>query len=118
MQTYEFFTKITPDGTLVLPVDVAKHISHQKQVRVVLMIEQEHNGTEENLLSLEQLIHEIKNTTPKSENIQPASGLLFEYLAHPLTEPTSDFDAERWNVAWDELERSMDENELTQETNL
>lgn len=118
MQTYEFSAKITPDGTLILPADLAKNISRQKQVHVVLTVEQEHNGAEESLLSLEQLIHEIKNTPPTSRNIQPASGLLFEHLAQPVTEHASDFDAERWNAAWDELERSMDENELTQEANL
>lgn len=115
MQTYEFSTKITPDGTLVLPADLAKNISRQKQVRVVLMVEQEHNGAEESLLSLEQLIHEIKSISPQNKNIQPASGLLFEHLAQPATEPSSDFDAESWNAAWDELERSQDRHNISQE---
>ncbi len=112
MRTYEFTTKVTPDGKLLLPGHLAQNISHSESVHVTLVIGQKKKADEELPLSLEQLIVEIKRTPQNPKSVQLATGSLFEHLAHPLSEPDPVYDVEAWNAQWDDFEQQMDEEEL------
>lgn len=97
MRTYEFTTKLTPDGKLLLPDNLAQNISQGESVHVTLVIGQKKKRDEDSPLTLEQLVSEIKRTPQNPQSMLPASGLLFEHLAHPLGEPDPIYDVETWN---------------------
>jgi len=115
MKAYEFSTKITPDGKLVIPDVYAKNISIGDTVRVIVLVGEskspvpEAQEAQDKLFSLEKVIADIKIIPPNSANIQPASGLLAEHLAKSPGEPDPSFDVVGWNKAWDKVEAEMED---------
>jgi hypothetical protein len=121
MIAYEFSTAVTDDGVLVIPEAYAKTLSTGESVRVILLVKENgyHNDHREEPTdkpsSLEDLVAEIKRMPPNPANIKPASGLLGEKLANPVTDPDPDFDLEEWTREWDRLEAEMKAQSLAHE---
>jgi len=121
MVAYEFSTHLVDTEAVVIPPEYARKLQKGAPVRVILLVEEKVNGEVEesempaDLPSLEEIVAKIQRMGPNPNNITPASGLLAEKLAHPLTEPDSTFDLEVWTRDWDYIEAHMKTQSLAHE---
>jgi hypothetical protein len=112
-KAYEFSTKVTLDGKLIIPKNYTKYIPTGDAVRVIVLVDElGPQESQEELLSLEKVIAEIKSMPTDPANIQPGSGLLAEHLANTPGESDPSFDVDAWNKAWDKIEAEMEAIEL------
>lgn len=121
MVAYEFSTAVTDERTVVIPEDYAKVLSVGKPVRVILLLEDNHdqNGHQaeptSGFSSLEELVAEIKQMPPNPANITPASGLLGKHLAELAQDYDPTFDTDAWLSEWDRVEAEMKKASLANE---
>lgn len=125
MTAYEFSTIVSESGKVSVPRIYKRQIPKGKPVRVVIWVEEA--ASEDNVQpptiargtldeSLEELIARIQRTPLNPALATPASGLLAEHLANPVSEPDSDFNEAEWNQQWAAIEAKMDALETTKET--
>ena len=113
MKAYEFSTKVTLDGKLIIPEPYSKDIPAGDSVRVIVLINEEiwsvPKETSELPASpaLTKIIKEIKHSPQNPANIQAASGLLAEHLASSPETPDPLFDVAAWNRQWADIEAEM-----------
>ncbi len=116
----EFSTTIAEDGTIVMPADYAEHLPKGEPVHVVVYSEATETSEpdqfpDENLLSLEELVAEIKALPSNPANITPGNmQRLADCLANPVTEPDPAFDVATWNREWDRIEAEINASELAE----
>jgi hypothetical protein len=121
MKAYEFSTSVTSDGKLVIPDTYVKGMPLGSSVRVIVLVNEKglpiDNEQEEleELLSLEEVIMEIKSSPQNPANIQPASGLLAEHLTNSPELPDPSFDVVKWNREWDKIEAKMKRMEIAEQ---
>jgi hypothetical protein len=73
------------------------------------------NSQSDKLLTVEEIIKEIKSTPQNPANVQPASGLLAEHLADSCEIPDPSFDVVTWNREWDKIEAKMEMMEIAEQ---
>lgn len=121
MKAYEFSTRVTSDGKLVIPDAYTNNIPVGDTVRVIILVNEaqlltdEEEDEVEELFSLEEIVDEIKQTPQNPANVHPASGLLAEHLANSPEMPDPSFDVAKWNREWDRVEAEMKVMELAEQ---
>lgn len=118
MQAYEFSTKVTSDGKLIIPNPYIQNMRKGDSVRVIVLVDEPlvDNEREEQLIfRLEHIVAEIKAKPQNPNNIKPASGLLAKHLADLPHKYDPSFDVIAWNKEWDKIEAEMKVMEIAEE---
>jgi hypothetical protein len=121
MRAYEFSSRVTSDGKLVIPDAYTNNIPVGDTVRVIILVNEaqlladDERDEFEELFSLEEVVDEIKRTPQNPANVHPTSGLLAEHLANSPETPDPSFDVANWNREWDKVEAEMKAMELAEQ---
>ncbi len=121
MQAYQFTARVTPDGKLSIPKMYTKTLLAGHTVQVIVLVSEAHispvylEPQEDHELSLEEVVSQIQQTPPTPANIEPATGLLSEYLANTPNDRDPNFNVATWNEDWDRLETEMEAASLAHE---
>lgn len=118
MQAYEFSTKVTSDGKLIIPNPYIQNMRKGDSVRVIVLVDEplaDNEREEPFIFRLEDIVAEIKAKPQNPNNIKPASGLLVKHLADLPHEYDPSFDVIVWNKEWDKIEAEMKAMEIAEE---
>lgn len=118
MIAYEFATRVTADGKLLIPAGYANQLPIGNSVRVIVLVNELaltcHRGSN-SLFTLAEVIAEIQNTSQPPANITPAKEFTEADIEKWLDNPDPSFDVIAWNREWDKVEADMKARELAEE---
>lgn len=118
MIAYEFATRVTADGNLLIPEGYANQLPIGNSVRVIVLVNElalTHHRESNSLFTLAEVIAEIQNTPQPLANLTPAKKFTETDVKNWLDNPAPSFDVSAWNQEWDSVEADMKAKELAEE---
>jgi len=118
MIAYEFATRVTVDGNLLIPAGYANQLPIGNSVRVIVLVNElalTRHRESNSSFTLAEVIAEIQNTPQPLANITPAKEFTEADVENWLDNPDPSFDVKAWNREWDRVEADMKALELAEE---
>jgi hypothetical protein len=118
MIAYEFATRVSADGKLLIPARYANQLPIGNSVRVIILVNElasPHHRSPDSLFTLAEVIAEIQNTPQSLTNVTPAKKFTETDVENWIDHPDPAFDVMAWNQEWDKVEADMKARELAEE---
>jgi hypothetical protein len=122
MVAYEFLTRLTKNGVVIVPQRYRRKLNKVTSVRVILLVEEVADDETDNATpeidettELDQIIARIQQLGPNPNNVTPASGLLAQHLAELMQSSDPTLDVAQWQQEWDKVEAAMEAEEAVHE---
>jgi len=118
MIAYEFATRVTADGNLLIPEGYVNQLPIGNSVRVIVLVNElalHSLRKPDSLFTLTEVITEIQNTPQPPANLIPAKEFTEADVENWLDNPDPSFDVIAWNREWDRVEADMKALELAEE---
>jgi len=118
MIAYEFATRVTADGKLLIPAGYTNQLPIGNSVRVIVLVNESalHSlRRPDSLFTLAEVITEIQNTPQSLTNVTPAKKFTETDVENWIDHPDPAFDVMAWNQEWDKVEADMKAWELAEE---